>query len=52
MESRLTSDPVNKNNDRTETNSNPGEAAAGSLKHRDQLGLYGKTLFKRKENLP
>lgn len=28
VESRLTSDPVNKNNDRTETNSNPGEFEA------------------------
>lgn len=33
VESRLTPNLINKNNDRTETNSNPGEAAAGSLKH-------------------
>lgn len=33
VESRLTSNLVNKNNDRTETNSNPGEAATGRLKH-------------------
>lgn len=48
VESRLTANLINKNNDRTETNSNPGEAAAGSLKHWDWLGLYRKTLFKRK----
>lgn len=52
VESRWTANLINKNNDRTEINSNPGEAAAGSLKHWGQLGLYRKTLFKRKEKLP